>query len=43
MLLKHLGLEAHFDAANDASCKPVLKRIKRIERFQREVRSVEQS
>jgi hypothetical protein len=42
MLLKHLGLEAHFDAASDASCKPVLKRIKRIERFQREVRSVEQ-
>jgi hypothetical protein len=38
MLLKHLGLEAHFDAASDATCKPVLKRIKR---FLREVRSVE--
>ena len=40
MLLKHPGLEAHFDAANDASCKPVRKFIERIER---EVRSVEQS
>ena len=39
MLLKHLGLKAHFHAANDASCKPVLKRIGR---FEREVRSVEQ-